>query len=80
MSGKAPERVNLLGLNRSELEAYVATQDARPYRARQLLKWIYRRGESDFSRMTDLAKDFRATLAGVAEVRVPEIVSARTSF
>ncbi|MDH4259374.1 MAG: 23S rRNA (adenine(2503)-C(2))-methyltransferase RlmN [Gammaproteobacteria bacterium] len=79
MTDKAHERINLLGLNRSELEAFVATLGAKPFRARQLLKWIYRRGEADFSRMTDLAKDFRALLAGVAEVRVPEIVSARTS-
>jgi 23S rRNA (adenine2503-C2)-methyltransferase len=79
MSGKASGRSNLLGLNRSELEAFVATLGAKPFRARQLLKWIYRRGESDFACMTDLAKDFRAQLADVAEVRVPEIVSARTS-
>ena len=65
------ERSNLLGLNRSELESYVATLGAKPFRARQLLKWIYRRGEPDFTRMTDLARDFRAALAAVAEVRVP---------
>ena len=79
MSDKVPGRSNLLGLNRSELEAFVAPLGAKPYRARQLLKWIYRRGESDFARMTDLAKDFRAQLADLAEVSVPEIVSTRTS-
>ena len=78
MSSAAP-RTNLLGLARPELEAFVAGLGAKPFRARQLLKWIYRRGESDFARMTDLAKDFRAQLAEVAEVRVPEIVSSRTA-
>ncbi|MEX1994955.1 MAG: 23S rRNA (adenine(2503)-C(2))-methyltransferase RlmN [Steroidobacteraceae bacterium] len=73
------ERTNLLGLSRPELEAYVAGLGAKPFRARQLLKWIYRRGAADFSRMTDLAKDFRAALAEVAMVSVPEIVSARTA-
>jgi 23S rRNA (adenine2503-C2)-methyltransferase len=73
------QRTNLLGLTRPELEAFVAGLEAKPFRARQLLKWIYRRGESDFARMTDLAKDFRAALAAVAEVRVPEIVAARTA-
>ncbi len=73
------QRSNLLGLTRPELEAFVAGLGAKPFRARQLLKWIYRRGESDFSRMTDLAKDFRAALADVAEVRVPEIVAARSA-
>jgi 23S rRNA (adenine2503-C2)-methyltransferase len=73
------QRTNLLGLTRPELEAFVAGLGAKPFRARQLLKWIYRRGESDFARMTDLARDFRAQLAGVAEVRVPEIVTERRS-
>jgi 23S rRNA (adenine2503-C2)-methyltransferase len=71
--------VNLLGMTRAELESFVAGFGAKPYRARQLLKWIYRRGESDFARMTDLARDFRAELALRAEIRVPEIVSARTA-
>ncbi len=75
----AAVRVNLLGMNRAELEAFVAGFGAKPYRARQLLKWIYRRGEADFSRMTDLAKDFRAELAVRAQVRVPEIVADRTA-
>ena len=71
--------VNLLGMTRAELEAFVGAFGAKPYRARQLLKWIYRRGVADFSSMTDLAKDFRAVLARHAEVRVPEIVAARTA-
>ncbi len=78
MSEAAPP-VNLLGMTRTELEGFVAGFGAKPFRARQLLKWIYRRGEADFSRMTDLARDFRAELAMRAEVTVPEIVSARTA-
>ena len=79
--GGAPEtaKVNLLGLSRPELEAFVSGLGAKPFRARQLMKWMYRRGESDFDRMTDLAKDFRARLAEVAEVRPPEIVTLEAS-
>ena len=66
-------------MTRAGLEEFVAGFGAKPYRARQLLKWIYRRGEHDFSRMTDLAKDFRTELAERAEVTVPEIVTARTA-
>jgi 23S rRNA (adenine2503-C2)-methyltransferase len=43
------------------------------------MKWIYRRATADFEAMTDLGKDFRRRLAGVAEVRVPEVVFAQTS-
>jgi 23S rRNA (adenine2503-C2)-methyltransferase len=74
------DRVNLLGLPRSELEAFVAERlEAKPFRARQLMKWIYRRGASDFSAMTDLAQDFRARLAAVAKISVPEIVTEQRS-
>ena len=79
MNAAPGERTNLLGLSRAELEAFVGQFGARPFRARQLLKWIYRRGESDFARMTDLAKDFRAQLSAVATVSVPEIVAAKTA-
>jgi 23S rRNA (adenine2503-C2)-methyltransferase len=76
----ADERVNLLGLPRSELEAFVAERlGAKPFRARQLMKWIYRRGASDFSAMSDLKQDFRAQLAEVAKISVPEIVTEQRS-
>ncbi len=76
----AGERVNLLGLPRAELEAFVAERlGAKPFRARQLMKWIYRRGAADFSAMTDLAQDFRARLGEVARISVPEIVTGQES-
>jgi len=40
---------------------------SKPFRARQLLNWVYKRGEGSIAAMTDLAKDFRAQLAEVAE-------------
>jgi 23S rRNA (adenine2503-C2)-methyltransferase len=80
MSDATAQSVNLLGLPRSELEAFVADKlGAKPFRARQLMKWIYKRGAGDFSAMTDLAKDFRAQLTAVATVRVPEIVTQQAS-
>ncbi len=76
----AGDRVNLLGLPRLELENFVAGRlDAKPFRARQLMKWIYRRGAADFAAMSDLAKDFRAQLAEVAQISVPQIVTEQRS-
>jgi len=72
-------RVNLLGLTRSGLEAFVAELGQKPFRARQLMKWIYKHGIADFDRMTDLARDFRALLEERAEVRPPEIVTTQVS-
>ena len=74
------DRVNLLGLPRTELESFVADRlGAKPFRARQLMKWIYRRGAADFSVMSDLAQEFRARLADVATIAVPEIVTEQRS-
>jgi 23S rRNA (adenine2503-C2)-methyltransferase len=76
----AGERVNLLGLPRAELEAFVAERlGAKPFRARQLMKWIYRRGVADFAAMTDLSQDFRSQLGAVARIAVPEIVAEQVS-
>jgi 23S rRNA (adenine2503-C2)-methyltransferase len=76
----AGERVNLLGLPRAELESFVAERlGAKPFRARQLMKWIYRRGAADFAAMTDLAQDFRLQLDAVARIAVPEIVAEQVS-
>jgi 23S rRNA (adenine2503-C2)-methyltransferase len=72
--------VNLLGLPRAELEAFVAERlGAKPFRARQLMKWIYRHGAADFATMSDLAKEFRAALESVARIAVPEIVTEQLS-
>jgi 23S rRNA (adenine2503-C2)-methyltransferase len=74
------DRTNLLGLARAELEAFVAERlGAKPFRARQLMKWIYRRGAADFSVMSDLAQDFRAQLSEVAQISVPQIVAQQVS-
>ena len=58
-------KVNLLGLTRDELDAFVAGMGEKPFRARQLMKWLYKAGIADFDAMTDLAKGFRAKLAEV---------------
>jgi 23S rRNA (adenine2503-C2)-methyltransferase len=75
----ATARTNLLGLTRAELVAFAESLGSKAFRARQLMSWMYRRGTSDFTAMTDLAKDFRSRLADCAEIRAPEIVSVHTA-
>jgi 23S rRNA (adenine2503-C2)-methyltransferase len=74
-----PTKTNLLGLTRADLEAFIEQMGEKPFRARQLLKWVYKRHEGDFDKMTDLAKTFRERLKEVAEVRTPEIKIAQAS-
>jgi 23S rRNA (adenine2503-C2)-methyltransferase len=76
----AGDRINLLGLARTELESFVSERlGAKPFRARQLMKWMYRRGAADFSVMSDLAQDFRAQLGEIATISVPQIVTEQRS-
>jgi 23S rRNA (adenine2503-C2)-methyltransferase len=71
------ERVNLLGLTRVELEAFCASVGSKPFRARQLMNWLYKRACGRFDEMTDLALDFRALLNERAEIRLPEIITVQ---
>ena len=75
----ASTKTNLLGLTRAELEAFVIGMGEKPFRARQLLKWLYKRGEGDFALMTDLAKSFRERLGELAEVRTPTVQTRQAS-
>ncbi len=79
MTTSATERTNLLGLPRPALEAFVRSLGGKPFRARQLMNWIYKRGTSCFADMTDLARDLRARLEAAAEVHAPQIASVQRS-
>ena len=70
----ADARVNLLGLPRAQLEQWCEALGSKPYRARQLMNWLYKRGVDRFEDMSDLAKDFRARLQAAAHVTLPEIM------
>ena len=79
MTADTLQPVNLLGLPKAELEAFVGELGSKPFRARQIMQWLYKRGEADIAAMTDLAKDFRAQLAGRAEIAVPKIVKTQVA-
>ena len=66
-------KANLLEFDRAGLERFVASLGEKPWRARQLLRWIHQRGATDFASMTDVAKAFRGRLAECAEVRLPPV-------
>jgi 23S rRNA (adenine2503-C2)-methyltransferase len=66
---------NLLDLNADGLVELCAGLGEKPFRARQLERWIHQFGVEDFGRMTDLSKTFRERLVAFAEVRPPTLVS-----
>jgi 23S rRNA (adenine2503-C2)-methyltransferase len=63
--------VNLLDFDADGLAAWFAQLGEKPFRARQVLRWMHREGCDDFERMTDVAKSLRAKLADLAEIRGP---------
>jgi len=65
---------NLLGLDALGLERFFEAHGEKPFRARQVLRWVHQRGEADFAQMSDLAKGLREKLAAIAEVQPPVIV------
>jgi len=71
--------INLLDYDLHGLTELCATLGEKPFRARQLLRWMHQRGESDFVRMTDLARPLRERLGEIASVRPPDIMSESTA-
>ena len=70
---------SLLGLPRSELEEWFAARGEAPFRARQLMRWLYHRGELEPRRMTDMALPLRESLAQVAGLELPEVLRRERS-
>ncbi len=67
--------VNLLDLDAQGLAGFFAEIGEKPFRARQVMRWVHQRGADDFETMSDLARALRENLAGKAVVQVPEVVS-----
>ena len=65
---------NLIGLDAAGLGRFFEEQGEKPFRARQLLRWIHQQGETDFARMSDLTKALRDKLASSARIEAPVIV------
>jgi 23S rRNA (adenine2503-C2)-methyltransferase len=74
-----PEPINLLGLDASALTQLVGQWGGKPFRARQLQKWVHQRGASNFDLMTDLARDFRAQLFESCIVQAPSVLTQHRS-
>ena len=56
-------KTDLRNLTQGEIVHFVESLGQPAFRGRQIMAWLYRPGISDFSQMTDLAKEFRLKLA-----------------
>jgi 23S rRNA (adenine2503-C2)-methyltransferase len=71
--------VNLLDFNAKNLASFCAEIGEKPYRAKQLLRWIHQSGEADFAGMSNLAKELRVKLSATAAVKPPQVISEHIS-
>ncbi len=70
---------NLLDLDPAALTTWFAEQGEKPFRAKQVLRWMHRSGVADFDAMTDIAKSLRQKLQARAQVLPPAVVSDKLS-
>ena len=70
---------NLFDLSPAALRQYFADMEERPFRAAQVMKWLYHQGVADFDGMTNLSKKLRERLAGEARFETPAIASEQIS-
>lgn len=68
-----PKKINLLDLTREGLRSFFKEMGEKPFRAEQVMKWIYQQGVSDFEGMTNLNKALRTKLQSKCEIKAPEI-------
>lgn len=73
------EKINLLNLNRQQMRELFAEMGEKPFRADQLMKWIYHFGEDNFDNMTNINKVLREKLKQVAEIKAPEVAVEQRS-
>ena len=73
------EKINLLAFNKKDLEKFFVSIDEKPFRAKQIIKWVHQRGVSDFSEMTDLSIDLREKLEAISIIKAPEVIYEKTS-
>ena len=71
--------INLLDFNAKNLTGFCGEIGEKPFRAKQLLRWIHQSGEADFAGMSNLAKVLREKLSATAVVRPPQVISEHIS-
>jgi 23S rRNA (adenine2503-C2)-methyltransferase len=70
---------DLLSFDHPDLAAFFCSLGERPFRAGQVMQWVYKRGARDFATMTDISKGLRERLAGSLRLSLPEVLREQRS-
>ena len=73
------DKPNLLGMTLPEMTAFFAAMGEKPFRAKQVFRWIHQGGVDSFDAMTDLAKSLREKLHSVAVIAAPKLMTEQAS-
>lgn len=73
------DKPNLLGMTLPEMTAFFADMGEKPFRAKQVFRWIHHGGVDSFDAMTDLAKSLREKLPSVAVIAAPKLMTEYAS-
>ncbi|MCU5773962.1 bifunctional tRNA (adenosine(37)-C2)-methyltransferase TrmG/ribosomal RNA large subunit methyltransferase RlmN [Erwiniaceae bacterium BAC15a-03b] len=76
---KQKQKINLLDLNRQQMREFFSSIGEKPFRADQVMKWIYHYCSDDFDEMTDINKVLRGKLKELTEIRAPEVAEEMRS-
>jgi 23S rRNA (adenine2503-C2)-methyltransferase len=71
--------VNLLNYDQASLAKFFTDMGEKPFRAKQLMRWMHQFGVHDFAQMTDIAKPLREKLAQIAHITVPSVQMQQVS-
>lgn len=78
-SDSPAKKINLMDLTRQQMREFFKELGEKPFRADQLVKWIYHFGEDNFDKMTNINKKLREKLKAVAEIKAPEVAVEQRS-
>jgi len=72
-------KLDLLGMTQEQIGALLVELGEKPYRAKQVMKWIHHRFIDDFDSMTDISLKLRQQLSEKTEIHEPEIITEKIS-
>ncbi len=72
-------RINLFDLDETGLREFFQSIGEKPFRAEQVMKWIYHQGVTDFAQMTNLSMGLRQRLKLIAQLEPPQVLTTQTS-
>src|SRR5436190_3633207 len=78
-AGERTSVTNLLDLDPNALALLFAERGEKPFRARQVLRWLHQRFVDDVGAMSDLARPLRERLAAEVDIVTPQVVGDTTA-